>query len=212
MRQLLVVTTAAMMVACGESTPVKPVTVAEESAPAPLTTNTPAPKPPLVACIESKLGLTANPGATADGMIFEDEKGAGVVKIVRGGGDREAVAREGMPHYKRAHRIGNYYFEFPGGKGDRTAIRNCMKENTSTPPLMACIEATGLTVKPLSTADHMIFKDKGTFAVKVVLGEALANQTMAHPERAHRIGRYFFEFHGGKVDRTAIRTCIKENK
>ena len=80
------------------------------------------------------------------------------------------------------------------------------------PPLMACIEATGLTVKPLSTADHMIFKDKGTFAVKVVLGEALANQTMAHPERAHRIGRYFFEFHGGNVDRTAIRTCIKENK
>ena len=77
---------------------------------------------------------------------------------------------------------------------------------------MACLEATGLTATPQSTAEHMILKNKGTFVVKVVLGEALARATMGDLVHTHRIGRYFFEFPGGKGDRTAIRNCIKENK
>ena len=90
-----------------------------------------------------------------------------------------------------AHRIGNYVFEFHDGKGDHAAIRQCIREapNDVPPgasdgrsPLMICLEATGLTPKPLSTADHMIFMDDdGDLVVKIVLGEALANETMNDP-------------------------------
>jgi len=59
----------------------------------------------------------------------------------------------------------------------------------------------------------MILKnERNGFVVKVVLGEALARETMDDLVHKHRIGRYFFEFPGGKGDRTAIRNCIKENK
>ena len=68
-------------------------------------------------------------------------------------------------------------------------------------PLMICLEATGLTPKPLSTADHMIFMDDdGDLVVKIVLGEALARETMPDYVHAHRIGNYYFEFPGGKGD------------
>ena len=137
MRQLLVVTTAVMMVACGDSTPVKPVTVAPppkdawippdesfESVPARIATNTPAPKPPLMVCLEAT-GLTATPQSTAEHMILKNERNGFVVKVVYG----KALASATMPDHAHAHRIGRYFFEFPGGKGDRTAIRTCIKEN-----------------------------------------------------------------------------------
>jgi hypothetical protein len=138
MRQLVVVTTAAMMAgACGESTPAKPVTVAPppkdarvspdealESAPAQIASITPAPKPPLIACIEAT-GLTATPDSAADHMILKNKQGEPVVKVVLG----EALADATMGDRVHKHRIGRYVFEFAGGKGDRTAIRTCIKEN-----------------------------------------------------------------------------------
>ena len=180
----------------------------------------PAPKPTLMECLEAT-GLTASPQSAADVMILKDKQHAVVVGVT----DMYLAPTDAVKQVVdrgHAHRIGNYVVEFHDGKGDHAAIRQCIREapNDAPPgasdgrsPLMICLEATGLTPKPLSTADHMIFMDDdGDLVVKIVLGEALARETMPDYVHAHRIGNYYFEFHGGKGDRTAIRTCIKENK
>ena len=227
MRRLVVLAAAMAVVACGDqSTPVKPV-----AATAPIKTNAPTPKearaaltrefrPPLMVCLEAT-GLTASPQSAADVMILKDKQHAVVVGVT----DMYLAPTDAVKEVVdrgHAHRIGNYVVEFHDGKGDHAAIRQCIREapNDVPPgasdgrsPLMICLEATGLTPKPLSTADHMIFMDDdGDLVVKIVLGEALARETMPDYVHAHRIGNYYFEFHGGKGDHTAIRTCIKENK
>ena len=215
MRQLVVLAAAMAVVACGDqSTPVKPVATT-----APIKTNAPAPYSPLIACLEAT-GLTASPQSAADVMILKDKQHAVVVGVT----DMYLAPTDAVKQVVdrgHAHRIGNYVVEFHDGKGDHAAIRQCIREapNDAPPsasdgrsPLMICLEATGLTPKPLSTADHMIFMDDdGDLVVKIVLGEALANETM-NDDRRYQIGNYVFQFPGGKGDRTAIRNCIKENK
>ena len=59
-------------------------------------------------------------------MILKNKQGG-----AGGQGRLVKPSPETMGDRVHKHRIGRYVFEFPGGKGDCTAIRNCIKENSS---------------------------------------------------------------------------------
>jgi hypothetical protein len=122
MRRLVVLAAAMAVVACGDqSTPVKPVATT-----APIKTNAPTPWSPLMVCLEAT-GLTASPQSSPEVMVLKDNHHAVVVGIAHMVLAPEAAKQ--MTDRGHDHRIGNYVFEFHGGKGDRTAIRNCIKES-----------------------------------------------------------------------------------